>query len=252
VVAPLDPRLPGGGGYTVGPIYNVNPDKFGVTDDFRTYSPAYGKVSQVYNGVDFSVNARLRNGLQLQAGTSTGQTVVDACEVRDKLPEQVSTGAPSAGGIPYNPANPFCHIAPGVTTRLTSAGSYIVPKADVQVSFALTSSPGVPLEANWNIPNSVARQWLGRDLSGSAPNIAVNLLAPDQMRSDRVNILDFRIGKVMRFGGHRALFAVDLFNALNLDTVLTNSFTYDPTGAWLVPQEVLTARTAKITVQYDF
>ena len=107
----------------VGPIYNVNPDKFGVTDDFRTYSPAYGNVSQVYNGVDFSVNARLRNGLQVQAGTSTGQTVVDACEVRDKLPEQVSTGAASAGGIPYNPANPFCHIAPGITTRFTSAGS---------------------------------------------------------------------------------------------------------------------------------
>jgi hypothetical protein len=56
----------------------------------------------------------------------------------------------------------------------------------------------------------------------------------------------------MRFGGQRALFALDLFNALNLDTVLVNNFTYSPTGSWLVPQEVLTARTAKITVQYDF
>jgi hypothetical protein len=172
--------------------------------------------------------------------------------VRDKLPEQVSSGAASAGGIPYNPANPYCHIAPGITTRLTSAGSYIVPKLDVQVAFTLTSSPGVPLEANWNIPNAVARQWLGRDLAGGAPNIAVNLLAPDQMRSDRINILDFRIGKVMRFGGPRALFALDLYNALNLDTVLVNNFTYSPTGAWLVPQQVLTARTAKITAQYDF
>jgi len=252
VVAPLDPRLPGGGGYTVGPVYNVNPDKFGVTDDYRTYSPAYGNVSQGYNGVDVSVNARLRNGLQVQAGTSTGQTVVDACEVRDKLPEQVSGGAPSAGGIPYNPANPYCHIAPGITTRFTSAGSYIVPKLDVQVAFTLTSSPGVPLEANWNIPNAVVRQWLGRDLAGGAPNLAVNLLAPDQMRSDRINILDFRVGKVMRFGGQRALVALDLFNALNLDTVLVNNFTFSPGGAWLVPQEVLTARTAKITVQYDF
>jgi len=120
------------------------------------------------------------------------------------------------------------------------------------VAFSLTSSPGVPLEANWNIPNAVARQWLGRDLSGGAPNIAVNLLAPDQMRSDRINILDFRVGKVMRFGGQRALVALDLFNALNLDTVLVNNFTFSPGGAWLVPQEVLTARTAKITVQYDF
>jgi hypothetical protein len=120
------------------------------------------------------------------------------------------------------------------------------------VAYALTSSPGVPLEANWNIPNATIRQWLGRDLSGGAPNLAVNLLAPDQMRSDRINILDFRVGKVMRFGNQRALFALDLFNALNLDTVLVNNFTFSPGGAWLVPQEVLTARTAKITVQYDF
>src|SRR4029450_5700383 len=135
-------------------------------------------------------------------------------------------------------ANPYCHIAPGITTRLTSAGSYIVPKIDVQVAYTLPRSPGVPLEAHWIIPNAVVRQWLGRDLSGSAPNLSVNLLAPDQMRSDRINILDFRIGKVMRSGGQRALFALDLFNALNLDTVLVNNFQYDPQGSWLVPQEL--------------
>ena len=162
VVAPLDPRLPGGGGYTVGPIYNVNPDKFGVTDDYRTYSPAYGNVSQVYNGVDFSVNARLRNGLQVQAGTSTGQTVVDACEVRDKLPEQVSTGAASAGGIPQPGEPVLSHRARHHDAIHFRRIVYIVPKLDVQVAFTLTSSPGVPLQANWNIPNAVARQWLGR------------------------------------------------------------------------------------------
>jgi len=92
-VAPLDPRLPGGGGYVVGNLYDVNPDKFGVTDNYRTYSPAYGNISQVYNGVDITVNARLRNGLQLQGGTSTGQQVIDSCAVRAQLPEQVSAGA---------------------------------------------------------------------------------------------------------------------------------------------------------------
>ena len=252
VTAPLDPRLPGGGGYVVGNLYDVNPDKFGVTDNYRTYSPAYGNISQVYNGVDITVNARLRNGLQLQGGTSTGQQVIDSCAVRAQLPEQVSAGASSQGGIAYGPTNPYCHVAPGVTTRATLAGTYIIPKIDVQFASTLTSSPGVPLQANWAVPNAVVRQWLGRDLSGNAPNVSVNLLDPGQMSSDRVNILDFRVGKVLRYSGHRALIALDLYNALNLDTVLVQNFTYDPAGAWLVPSQVLTARTAKITVQYDF
>jgi hypothetical protein len=252
ITAPSDPRLPNGGGYVVSGLYNVNPDKFGLTDNYRTYAPAYGKVSQVYNGVDINVNARLRNGLQLQGGTSTGQTVIDSCEVRDKLPEQVSGGASSQGGIAYNPVNPYCHVAPGITTRATAAGSYVIPRIDVQLAGTFTSSPGVPLQANWAVPTAVAAQTLGRPLSGNAPNVAVNLLEPGQMRSDRVNLLDFRIGKLIPVGRTRANVSLDLYNILNLDTVLNQNFTFVPGGQWLVPTEVLTARTAKLTLQYDF
>ena len=46
--------------------------------------------------------------------------------------------------------------------------------------------------------------------------------------------------------------SLDLFNALNADTVLTYNQNFTPGDAWLVPTSVLTARTAKITVQYDF
>jgi len=98
----------------------------------------------------------------------------------------------------------------------------------------------------------VAELSLGRPLAGSAPNVTVNLLAPGQMRSERVNILDFRVGKVLRQARHRMLVAVDVYNSLNLDTVLTYNQTYVPNGPWLIPQSVLTARTAKLTVQYDF
>jgi hypothetical protein len=256
VTAPVDPRLPGGGGFVVPGLYNVKNDKFGLTDNYRTYSPVYGDVSQVYNGVDVSVNARLRNGLQMQVGTSTGEQVIDSCGVRAALPEQVSTGASSQGGIPYDPANPWCHVAPGITTRVTAAGTYVVPKIDVQIAATLTSSPGVPLRADWQVPTLEAAKSLGRPLSGSAANVSVNLLAPDAMQTDRVNILDLRFGKVLRFGSNRALVALDMYNAPNFDTVLSyavnNVVTYVPNGRWLVPTQVLTARTVKLTVQYDF
>jgi hypothetical protein len=233
-------------------LYNVNPDKFGLTDNYRTYAPAYGSVSQMYNGVDLNISARLRNGLQLQGGTSTGQQVIDSCEVRDKLPEQVSGGASSQGGIPYNPVNPYCHVAPGITTRATAAGTYVVPRADVQVAFTFTSSPGVPLQANWVVTSDIARPSLGRALSAAGGAVTVNLLEPGQMRSPRVNILDFRVGKLLRFGNSRANIALDLYNVLNLDTVLNQNETFVPGGQGLVPTEVLSPRTAKLTLQYEF
>ena len=251
VTAPLDSRLPGGGGYVVEGLYDVNPNKFGQVDNNRAYA-APGDVSQLYNGVDLNISARLRNGFQVQGGTSTGQTVIDSCAVRDTLPEQVSGGASSQGGIAYNPLNPYCHNAPGVTTRATAAGSYVVPKVDVQLAATFTSSPGVPLQANWNVPTATAALTLGRPLSGNAPNAQVNLLEPGVMRSPRVNLLDVRFGKILRVGQARVNVALDVYNILNLDTALTQNFTFVPGGQWLVPTEVLTARTAKITFQLDF
>ena len=74
------------------PIQNV----VGVTDNYRTYAPNYGNQYSIYNGFDLSVNARLRNGIQLQAGSSTGSQVTDNCEVRAKLPEIGDSRRPSA------------------------------------------------------------------------------------------------------------------------------------------------------------
>jgi hypothetical protein len=253
LVAPADPRLPGGGGYTISGLYNVKQDKFSVpVNNLRTYAPDYGTITQVYNGFDVNINARMRNGIQVQAGTTTGQRVSDYCEVRGLIPEQTggfSTGSELAA---YSPLNPFCHVEPGITTRFTSAGSYVIPKVDVMLSGTFQSSPAEPLQANWTVSNAIVQQTLGRPLAGGAPNITVNLLAPDQMRGPRVNQLDLRVGKVLRFASQRATVSVDMFNALNADTVLTYNQAFTPGGAWLVPTTVLTARTAKITVQYDF
>jgi hypothetical protein len=131
-----------------------------------------------------------------------------------------------------------------------------VPKADVLVSAVLTSSPGVPLRADWTVPSAVVAQTLGRPLAGNAPNVPINLLKPGEMYSDRVNELDLRFGKFLRLGETRLNVALDLLNALNLSTILVPNMAFIPGGAWLAPTgtqtPVMTARTAKITVQYDF
>ena len=239
VTAPLDSRLPGGGGYVVPNLFDPNQNVATLTNNFNTYAPNYGKQYSIYNGLELSLSARLRSGVQFQVGSSTGETVTDNCEIREQLPE-------------ISLLNPYCHNSPGVTTRLTGAASYTIPKVDVLVSGTFQSSPGAVLAANWIIPNAVVRQWLGRDLSNQAPNITVNLLAPGEMRGERVNQIDFRVGKLLRLGRQRATLSVDMFNLLNPDTILTYNQTYNPTGNWLNPTGVMTARTVKFTVQWDF
>ena len=252
ITAPSDPRLPGGGGYTVDGLFDVNPNRAGQTNNLRTYAPNYGKISQVYNGIDVNINARMANGVQLQAGSSTGQRVTDYCDVRGKLPEQTGGFSTASEVSGFSPVNPYCHVAPGTTTRVTAAGTYTIPRIDVLLAGTFQSSPGEPLAANYVVTSAVAAQSLGRPLSSNAPNVTVNLLAPGQMFFPRVNQLDFRVGKILRFGSQRANVSLDLFNALNKDTVLNYNQNFVPGGAWLVPTTVLTARTAKITVQYDF
>jgi hypothetical protein len=198
----------------------------------------------------------MRNSLQFQAGTATGQRVTDYCEVRAKLPEQTGVFTTGSEVPAYGPTNPYCHNAPGCDTRVTGVGTYTVAKIDVLVSGSLTSSAGVPLRADWSMSSAVAAQWLGRPLAGNVANVTVNLLKPDDMRSDRVNELDFRVAKILRLGRARANIALDLYNALNLDTIIFPNQAFVPGGAWLAPtgrvDPVMTARTAKLTVQYDF
>jgi hypothetical protein len=82
--------------------------------------------------------------------------------------------------------------------------------------------------------------------------VTIDLLKPGDRFGERVNQLDFRIGKVLRFGRQRATVSADLFNALNSDAILGYNEGYNPTGNWLVPTSVLIARSTKLTVQWDF
>ncbi len=46
ITAPQDPRLPGGGGYQVNDLYDLNnPALFGVTNNYITYADNYGDIS---------------------------------------------------------------------------------------------------------------------------------------------------------------------------------------------------------------
>ena len=252
VVAPADPRLPGGGGNTITGLYDVNPALFGVTNNYITYSDNYGTQYQRFNGVDFNATARIKNGLNVQGGFSFGKSTSDNCEIRAKLPE-------------LSPLNPFCHVETGYLPQYKALGSYVLPKIDVQVSGAYTGKAGIQvsgfgtpagiggsLAANYVVPNSLIQPQIGRPLSGGAPNATVNIVTPGVLYGDRVNEVDMRFGKILKFGKTRANVGVDIYNLLNSAAVLSYNQSFIPNGAWLIPTSEMSARFAKLSVQFDF
>jgi hypothetical protein len=252
VVAPRDPRLPGGGGYAISDLYDVVPAKAGQVDNLVAGSAAYGTWYQYFNGLDATINARVGRSLTVVAGTSTGQTVADNCAVRSHLPELATTTTGTSGfGAGLNTStvtmvSPYCHVAYGVLTQLRGLASYAVPTIDVQLAATFQSKPGAMLAANYAAPNAVVAPSLGRDLSGNATNVTVNLLPPGAMYGDRINQFDVRVAKTLRYGRFRTLIALDVYNALNSSAVLTYNNSFVPGGPWLQPLTILAPRLFKV------
>jgi hypothetical protein len=252
ITAPLDSRLPGGGGYPISGLYDVVPAKSGQVDDLATLASKYGEWYQYFNGVDITLNLRTAGGLTLQGGTSTGQNVADACAVRDNLPELSTNIGAGLVGSAVNTTSPYCHVAYGWLTQLRGLGSYIIPKIDAQVSAVFQSKPGALLSANYNVPASVIAQALGRPPSGNVTSVSINLIEPGSLYGDRINQLDFKVAKILRFGATRSTVSLDLYNVMNASAILTYNQTFVPNGPWLQANSVLTGRLARISVDFAF
>jgi hypothetical protein len=250
MVVPTDPRLPNSG-QTITGLYDVIPAKFSDTRNYNTLSDKFGNQIEHWNGMEVAVNARLHNGLTLQAAVGSAKQVEDNCEIVAQLPEMLSLAA--AGGLPASvrPAQ-FCHRESPFLTQIKGFGVYTVPKILVQTAVTLRSSPGAAYNASLVATNAylAANSTLGRQLAaGANGNMPVALVAPNTTYLDRRNELDLRVGKVLKAGRSRSIVSLDIYNALNTDKPITVNQSY---ASWLAPTEILNPRVAKISVQFDF
>jgi hypothetical protein len=251
--APSDPGLPDGGGYTVQGMYNLNPAKFGLaSDNFVTLASHYGKQVEYWHGVDVNVTARYIKGLLVQGGTSTGRTITDNCDVLAKVPEPLESRSANSGLVTVANVVPFenCHVATNWLTQVKFLGSYTVPRLDMLVSGTVQSLPGPEVQANYALPTAVAARTLGRPLSGGAANVTVGLIKPGTQFGDRVNQVDVRIGKRLHLARMRETVSLDLYNALNVNSILAQNNTFG--SAWRRPLQIMPPRFAKVSLQLDF
>jgi hypothetical protein len=258
ITAPVDARLPGGGGNVITSLYDVNPNKFGQTDNITTFAKNFGKEVQMWNGAAFTVNARLPHEIILQGGLDTGTITQDVCDIRSKVPEYTAADPYSAPVVAagtststLNLASPLawhCHTE-RPQTQVKLLGSYTIPRAEVQVSSALQSIPGPELNAFYTATNSQIQPKLGRPLSGGVQNVSINLVSPGTLYGERLNQLDVRFARPVRVGRTKTTFQFDLYNALNVDAITGVNTNY---ASWLRPQAVILGRFAKLGVQLDF
>ncbi len=147
--------------------------------------------------MDLTVNARLQNGVMLQGGFNTGRTITDNCEVA-----AVAGNTTSGFGLALtdNPTRLWCHNVGNFLHQFKALGTYVVPRIDLNLAATLQSGPGPNILANYIAPNRIVEPSLGRPLSGNAQNVTVAIVEPNTLFGDRVNQLDFRLGRTFRFG----------------------------------------------------
>jgi hypothetical protein len=235
---PADPRLPVSG--TITGFASVNPTAFGQVDNFVTRASNYGDQTQRWNGVDVTINARMQD-VTFQGGASTGRDSTNNCEIVEQLPE-----------IALDTPLQYCDVTGAFVTNFKFLVSYTIPRVEVQVAATLQNIPGEEMVANWATPNAVIAPVLGRPLAGNAANQTLQLLPPKEHFSDRTNQLDIRFAKLLRVSGRRIQVALDLYNALNSNTIQNYNASYNPTGAWRTPTGILPSRVVKVSGQVDF
>ena len=158
ITAPVDPRLPNGGGYAIDGLYNPVSGVVGLVDELAQASSKFGDQTENWQGVDVGVAARLRNGLTIQGGTSTGpqagrrlRRAGEVAGARTRLErhhdQQLRDGErhrPRGRGTALGVMNPYCRIEEPYRTDFRGLATYTIPKVDVQVSGTWTSAPGTP------------------------------------------------------------------------------------------------------------
>jgi hypothetical protein len=209
----------------------------------------------------------MNNGLTFQGGTSSGRGYADTCDVltgRFGRPMTPSTATVAAAGV--IDGQPACSAGEPWITTVRGLASYTIPKVDVLVSAIFRSQAnvqpggdvatnGASRAANFVMTAAQFQAATGRPLRTGVTSETVNILMPGAIYGDRVNNLDMRVAKVLRFGGARANVGVDFYNLTNGNTGTTFEAAYDPAtlgGRWLRPTAVLQPRFVRFNVQLDF
>ena len=236
------PRLPGGGGYEVCGLYDINPSAFGKSQTL--VQAVWGSASRPLfttgcqslgahrrntgwprgcSGFGISIDTRFNNGAALGGGFDTGRTRINSCFVIDS-PQALLNCDTTIPFKAHHNAKIF--------------GSFPFP-GDISVSGTFQSVAGATYNADYRVPNDLISESLGRNLAACGTQTvcttttAVPLIAPYSAFLDRKNQLDLRVSKAITVGGVEFRGNLDLYNVTNGAPVLGANSRFG--SSWLKP-----------------
>ena len=237
ISAPLNPGLPGGGGYQLCGLYDVKQAFFGKTQNYNSLATDFGfQPTQVYNGVDVTTTVRLPGRAQLSGGMSDGRTENNACYVLNS-PQQLL----------------FCDVKPPFQPNFRFRASYPI-RWGIDLAVVFSNVPGAPVTATYSATNALIAPSLGRTISeGSTALISLPLIQPGTLFGPRQDQVDFRIAKRFTIGHVRLNASMDVQNLFNEAAVQIYNTTYGTTGAtWLTPTQLQNPRYARFNLEVNF
>ena len=208
---PVDSRLPNSGAVISG-LPDLNPDKLGQIRNVVKDSSLFGAQIEHWDGFDVTANGRF-NKLTIQGGVSAGRRLTDNCEVRAKVPEAALA---TVIGLPSPLTTPYCRVSEPMLTQIKGSASYVLPWYDVRISGTLQSVTGPVVAANNLYQCAEGCTWPGLGRPFSSGSALVNLIQNGALYGDRLNQVDLRFTKILKFGARGSVdLDVDLYNAFN-------------------------------------
>ena len=257
----------------------MKPAKIQQIRNRLTFADEVGGAFNRFNGVDVTVNARLRD-VTIQGGTSTGNVVEDSCGVVTENPEYYIFSLGRHGRVPRHVPRRRRTVAAAVLPSRVGMedehqGAGVVHGAEDRradqrdVQEPALSRERIPVgaepEPRWagaGVPGipGVDSTSLGRPLSSGIPVQFLNIVEPGKWYGDRLSSIDLRFGKILSTATRRTMINFDIYNLFNSNTTEVFQRNYSaptppgttPRSTYLDPLSIMSARLFKISAQFDF
>jgi hypothetical protein len=201
------------------PVWNLNPAKNGLVGVSNVDTTSSTNTPTIFNGIVGSLTMRFGRGGNLLAGFDTGRTYQNYCQFSD--PNAVTAVAGTTGT--FNVSSRFCDTSKyGVPflTQYKLSGSYPLPWG-VSMGAFFQSVPGTERTITYLVTRAVVPQL-------TLASATVPLTEPGSVYYPRLNQLDLKLSKRIRYRATRINPQLDLFNVMNAATVLSQVNAYGP------------------------